>query len=400
MLVSGGLTIAATRVASHAPAGLGLAIVLGVALALRLLALSWDPILSSDIYRYVWDGWVQGAGINPYRYVPADAALAALRDGAIFPNINRADYAITAYPPVAQFFFYAVTRVGASITAMRLAFVGCEAVTLWLLIDLLRRLDKPVTLAVAYAWHPLAVWEIANSGHVEALMVMLVMLGTWLLVRHRRIVAGVAIALATLVKPYAIVALPACWRPWDWRLPLAVIGTVVACYLPYWGVGKGAFGFLLTGYLTEEGLQGGDGFWLVFVARALFGNLPGLMLLYLALATAVLGVLAVRICFTTDDTPERTIRNVALLLMAGLFFLTPNYPWYFLVVVPFIPIGGGAPAWALSLGAILLNLLYPDYEARFLLWKGVIVVGFLVAVIATMQPALPTRLHGALRWKR
>jgi alpha-1,6-mannosyltransferase len=230
--------------------------------------------------------------------------------------------------------------------------------------------------------------------------VMLVMLGTWLLVRHRRIVAGVAIALATLVKPYAIVALPACWRPWDWRLPLAVIGTVVACYLPYWGVGKDVFGFLLTGYLTEEGLQGGDGFWLVFVARTLFGNVSGLMPLYLALAAAVLGYFALRVCFTPDDTPERTIRNVALLLMAGLFFLTPNYPWYFLVVVPFIPIGGGAPAWALSLGAILLNLLYPDYEARFLVWKGVIVIGFIVAVTATMQPTLLARLEGTLRWKR
>jgi hypothetical protein len=247
----------------------------------------------------------------------------------------------------------------------------------------------------------LAVWEIANSGHVDALMVTLVMLGVWLMVRHRRIAAGLAIAFAALVKPYALVAMPACWRPWDWRLPLVVIVAMAACYLPYIGAGKGVFGFLLTGYLYEEGFQGGEGFWLVHAARTLVGNLPVLLPLYLALAAATLGVLALRASFTTDQSPERMTRDVAALLMAGLFFLSPNYPWYFLVVIPFIPIGGGAPAWALSLGAILLNLLYPDYDARFLLWKGVISGAFLIAVLAAfIREPLSFQRPEALRWTR
>ena len=62
------------------------------------------------------------------RYVPADPALAALRDAAIYPNINRADYAVTAYPPVAQMFFLAVTRISETLTMMRLAMVACEIV--------------------------------------------------------------------------------------------------------------------------------------------------------------------------------------------------------------------------------------------------------------------------------
>ena len=44
--------------------------VLAVAVVLRALPLSVPPFLSSDIYRYVWDGRVQAAGINPYRHVP------------------------------------------------------------------------------------------------------------------------------------------------------------------------------------------------------------------------------------------------------------------------------------------------------------------------------------------
>ena len=107
-----------------------------------------------------------------------------------------------------------------TLTAMRLAMVACEIVDR-------RGPDRsaappcicPATAVVAYAWHPLAIWEIANNGHVEALMVALMMLGVWLLVRAQRVAGAFAVALAVLVKPYAVFVLPAFWRRWDWRVP-------------------------------------------------------------------------------------------------------------------------------------------------------------------------------------
>jgi len=76
------------------------ATILIVAAAMRLLLLPGVPI-STDIFRYIWDGRVQGAGINPYLFIPADATLSGLRDAAIFPYINRAQAAPTIYPPAA-----------------------------------------------------------------------------------------------------------------------------------------------------------------------------------------------------------------------------------------------------------------------------------------------------------
>src|SRR5215213_2751025 len=249
VVTSGLLTIAARQISAAVPARMGLIVVLGFALAMRLLLVGEEPFLSTDLYRYIWDGRVQGAGINPYEYVPADPALALLRDAAIFPHINRADYAVTAYPPVAEMFFFAVTRISESIVAMRLAMAACEIAIIALLTDLLRRLDLPVVAIVAYAWHPLAIWEIANNGHVEALMVALMLSGVWLLVRSRHLMGAVAVTLAALVKPYAVFVLPAFWRRFDWRVALAVIVTIALCYLPYLGAGTGVFGFLTSGYL-------------------------------------------------------------------------------------------------------------------------------------------------------
>src|ERR1700677_75014 len=111
--------------------------VLGVAIVLRALLLIPPPILSTDIYRYVWDGRVQAADINPYRYIPADPALASLRDPVVYPQINRADYARTIYPPLAEAVFAAVGRISDSVTAMRLAILGFEAVGIICLLRLL-----------------------------------------------------------------------------------------------------------------------------------------------------------------------------------------------------------------------------------------------------------------------
>ncbi len=112
-------------------------IIVGIALVMRAALLPALPFLSSDIYRYVWDGQVQAAGINPYRYLPVDPALAHLRDPAVFPWINRATYALTIYPPAAQAVFALVGMLTPTVFGMKLAMVGFEALALLCLLGLL-----------------------------------------------------------------------------------------------------------------------------------------------------------------------------------------------------------------------------------------------------------------------
>ena len=105
-------------VVATAPSGgrRALATVLLLAGAMRVVTVLPPPLQSTDAYRYVWDGRVQAAGINPYRYLPAAMELQELRDagvgaGAVYPNINRADTAPTIYPPFAQATFATVAQV-------------------------------------------------------------------------------------------------------------------------------------------------------------------------------------------------------------------------------------------------------------------------------------------------
>jgi hypothetical protein len=379
LAASGLVTIYAMRCAANVPARTGLLIVLGFALAMRLALVGINPLMSTDIYRYVWDGRVQAAGINPYLYVPADPALAALRDAAIYPFINRADYAVTGYPPLAEMFFLVATRVSESLTGMRLAMVACEAVIVVVLIALLRRLGRPDAAIVAYAWHPLAVFEIANNGHVEALMVALMMLGVWLVICARRVAGAFVVGLAVVVKPYAVFVLPAFWRPWDWRAPLAVIAAIVICYLPYLGAGKGVLGFLGGGYLSEEGLLSGEGIWPIMLVQRAFGTVPGLAAVYAIAAAVTMTALGIVISLRRERSPEQRVGDIVLLLTAGLFLLSPNYAWYWLALVPFLALGAGAPVWALTLAAFFLYrpLFLPEND---LIWKSLAMLPFLVAL--------------------
>ncbi len=402
-VTSGVTAFVAANLARTAPIREGLGIVLVLAVAMRVSVAFIDPILSTDVYRYVWDGRVQAAGINPYSFVPADPALSVLRDAAIFSNINRADFAVTIYPPVAQAFFYLVTRLGENITVMRLALIACEIVTIAVVIDLLRRFDRPVTMVAAYAWHPLPIWEIANNGHVDALMIALAMAGLWLFIRMRPLASAVAIALGMLVKPYLVLMMPALWRPWDWRVPLTMISTIAICYLPYLGVGAGVLGYLGSGYLDEEDIADGDGFWLVHLANSVWDEeVPELVIIYLGAALAILGWLAVRAAWRSDRSPETTIRHVVGLLLAGLFLLSPNYSWYFLILVPFLPIVGGAPAWTFTIGAFLLyQECWCDDQPDMLVWKTALNLAFLIAASFPIARSIAAsgRLPSMLGWK-
>jgi alpha-1,6-mannosyltransferase len=388
---AGLLTIGATYFAERAPPERALWLILGLAIVLRAYVLLFDPLLSSDIYRYVWDGRVQAAGINPYRYFPADEALAFLRDGTIFPHINRADTAVTIYPPVAQFFFLIVTRIGESVTVMRLALLGCEAVTVTMIALLLQRMNRPVTRVIAYLWHPLPLWEIANSGHVDALMVALMLLGLWVALTGHALRGAVLVAFSVLVKPYVAPVLAGIWRPWDPRMPLVVIAAAALCYLPYLSVGWGVFGFLTKGYLTEEGISAGYELWPLSLWRLVFGEHRGDVVGYAVLAALVLLFKGFSVARSSHRTIASSLGDINMLLLLTLLLVSPNYPWYFLVITPFVALCGSAPTWFVSIGALLLSeqldwdFYIPRMVTKSILFGGLLLAWAVVAWRGRMQ---------------
>src|SRR5262249_21000595 len=185
--------------AEGAGSGRALATILIVGIAMRCLLLPGTPV-STDLFRYVWDGRVQAAGFNPYLYIPSDAALSGLRDSAIYPNMNRADYAPGIYPPTAQFVFYLITRISEAPIAMKAAMVAFEGLAVWAMLQLLALRGLPRSRILLYAWHPLPLWEFARSGHVDIVAIAFLLLAFLATERRSPILAGVALGAGALVK--------------------------------------------------------------------------------------------------------------------------------------------------------------------------------------------------------
>ena len=312
-------------------------VVLGIAaiaVLMRIPVVLSPPYLSTDVYRYVWDGRVIAAGINPYRYVPADLHLESLRDPDIFPNINRAGAAVTIYPPLAEVIFLAVTRVSESVTAMKAAMVGFEIITFVLLVLLLAAEGLPAGRVAAYAWHPLALWEFAGSGHIDAALIALIVAALWAAQRRRGGFTGLFLAGATLTKLYPAVLLPAFYRRWGWAMPLVFGTAIIIGYLPFIGVGWRVFGFL-PGYAGEEGFDaGGAGFYLLSLLR----HLPPLAALsgqaYVIGAVALLVALAAVIVLTRDNI-RAPFAAATVLATTFTILVSPHYPWYFAWLIVF-----------------------------------------------------------------
>ena len=331
-----------------------LAVVFIAAVLARAIALPAPAILSTDVARYVWDGRVQAAGVNPYRYVPADPQLEGLRDKAIYPNINRADYAVTIYPPVAEMIFLLVTRVSETFTMMRLVMVGFEAVTVLALLALLDHDGRPAARVLIYAWHPLPIWEFAGTGHVDAAAIALMTLTMLAAARDRLALTGVALAAGTLIKPFVLLVAPALWRRWDWRLPAAFIVTSAACYLPYLSVGAGALGYLGGGYQDEQGYLDGKGFFLIALLRHLGVPAPG-GLAFAIFAAVVLAAVALAVAFRAK-THEPDPAIFLPLAAAAVVLVSPHYAWYFAFLLPLLTRAPYAPLIYVTLASFIFYL--------------------------------------------
>ena len=386
-----GALYAGAVVLARRPVRHGLVIVLVCAAAMRALTFAAPPLLSTDIYRYVWDGRVQAAGINPYLHVPADPALEALRDhgegaAAVYPNINRAEFAPTIYPPAAQALFALVGLTWSSVWGMKFAMLGFDALAIGAALLLLRAARRPAVAVLIYAWNPLPVWEFAGAGHIDAAAVAFSGLAILAAVWRRPALAGAALSVGVLCKLLPAALFPALWRRWDWRTPLAAGAVIVAFYAWYAGAGWRVLGYL-PGYADEEGLAGRGAFLLRVLATV--GPVPGWAGTAYAAAAAVTLLLlaawvALRAPFPAGPADRAMVvcRDALLLGTATMVLLSPHYPWYLAgLALPAVLVPASSVLW-LTLAA---PVLYLDRKHDQVVWSAIVFVPFAVLLVRDLR---------------
>ena len=313
-------------------------IVFGLALSAlwHFQFLRMPPGLDDDIHRYVWDGRVQRLGYNPYIVVPSDPALASLHTSET-RTLNNPGVP-SPYPAGAQLFFRAVTTIHESTFALKVAFVVCDLAIVFVLLDVLRCTRQGEHWVLAYAWHPLLAIEVAGSGHVDIVGVLLLLVSAAALLRRWRAVAAMAFGLAVAVKLLPIVLLPLYWkrvRIRDGALVAIVLGLL---YVPFLNHGRIPIGSLGP-----------------YVQRFRFND-PVFATLERVAAPQVVAGLAVLVGFLIAiwmrrKSAEGSAEAFAWPMAASLFCAPVVYPWYLLWMLPFLRSTSTLPilVWTLSI---------------------------------------------------
>ena len=350
-VAGGAYALAATWVVRRPPTSrTALAAIIGAAVVFRLVLLPTPPSLSTDVYRYLWDGRLQAAGVSPYAFPPDAPALAAYRDTVVYPRLNHRAWR-TVYPPGAQLIFATMARLApASVLAFKALIVAADLATLLCLVGWLGALGQPRAWVLLYAWHPLVVVELAGTGHLDAVVLLTSVLALWAATRGREGWAGAWVGLGTLVKLYPLLLLPAVWQRRPGRALVACLAVVGAGYAVYAREGWAVLGSLPR-FLAEEEFNGTLRVALEWLAGP-FGE-PGRLAVRAAPLIALAGLAAAVGWAGRPVPPARR----AFWLVAAYLVATPSlFPWYALWLVPILAVAPRWP-WLWLTGAVALTYL-------------------------------------------
>ncbi len=385
-------------------------------IGLQAVAVSVPRAFSNDLYRYMWDGKVQAAGIDPYQYVPTATQLTGLRNEFLFhpgaqycvspgyvgshpaaeltagcTRINRPTVP-TIYPPVAEAYFLGVYYLhpadDSSLPIQAATAAVAVLVTVLLLVGL-GRLGRDVRMAALWSWCPTVVLEAGNSAHVDVLAVAITAAAVLALATarttRRTIAGGILLGLAIATKLTPVLAVPALFARGDdsasprgdsippdppgrppregmrrrwFTVAVVASSAFIAVYIPHViRVGTKVVGFL-PGYLQQENYTTGSRYGII----GLFIIGP------LATVVALLILAAVAFAVLQFSHPDRPWTGALVMTAAALAVATPHYQWYSLLLVMLVALDG-RPEW-LAFAAGGYYAAYPALGARYFLpWR-------------------------------
>ncbi len=394
--------------------------VLFIALAARVVVCGTSPVLSDDIWRYIHDGAVLGGGENPYAAAPDDLAESQVPMPQLLDRMNNTSL-VTIYQPTSQVVFAGLDRVWEWLPSglqrldpnhdkvFRLGFVLFDMAVIGLILFQLRVMGRSVWWAVGYAWHPLAISEVAGSGHQDVIGIAFLLLALVLAVkllksgegpgegpgeepgegealnRKRMVIAvwaGVAFGLAVGVKPVVLpIALVLAWVLRDrpkivaWSAGATVLtGGVI--YLPFVLMDGGVSGMVETmRTFVDKWAFNGSAYDLV--TNYVVGK-PWVD--YLTMAV-LLGVIVLSLSKKFTGRPPDAIRTAGAFLLASLLVSSTVHPWYLLWALALLPICFSPALWVLSLTVVASYAahLNPDYRV-----PGWVVIGEYLPVYAVL----------------
>ncbi len=180
-----------------------------IAILARLFLLPMYP--GDDIWRYLWEGYIQNLGFSPYEFPPHAEELIPYQT-LWWSKMNHLG-ASAIYPPLTQFGFRILATLSMSVLLFKLAFVLADLTICGLLS---RRFGYAQTLI--YGWNPLILYSFAGGGHYDSWFILPLVAAGLVCTRSRWSLSAVFIGLSIAIK----------W------MSLPILGLFGTLHIPRW----------------------------------------------------------------------------------------------------------------------------------------------------------------------
>lgn len=188
-----------------------------ISIVARLVLFFGLPNLSDDFYRFIWDGWLLDAGINPFQHIPEYYTTQLTKvnglTNELYQLLNSKAY-FTVYPPISQLIFWLSVKLNptssifGSVIIIRSIILLFEIGSLYLIYKILELRKKPFSQLSIYALNPLVILELTGNLHFEGIMLFFLLLSIYLFYRGKNTPSAIAIAASIAAKLTPLMLLP------------------------------------------------------------------------------------------------------------------------------------------------------------------------------------------------
>ena len=220
------------------------------AVLFRLIFLFSLPTLSQDFYRFIWDGRLILAGLNPYLYTPNELIVSSPE---LFSEMNTlhngmgrlsAKY-FSNYPPIHQIPFILASlifkkSIFGSVVVIRIILIIADLGILIYTKKLLKKLKLPTRSVYWFILNPLVIIELTGNLHFEGLMLCFFIMALYFIHSKKWHMASIAMASSIAVKLIPILSLPLVVNKLGWKKSIVFYITtgcvIVILFLPFFSL--------------------------------------------------------------------------------------------------------------------------------------------------------------------
>lgn len=208
-----------------------------IAISAQLLSMLFEPNLSNDYYRFLWDGEMTWNNINPFDYKPNEVIGQPFLKGNEYlhsiykgmSELSRRNY--SCYPTINQSYFIAATSFSSSIPVntflLKLLILFTEVVGAFYLYKIFKVLNIPTNRLWILFLNPLWIIECTGNTHFEGVMISFLFIAFYYIIQNKTVIGASWFAIAVQIKLLPLMFIPFFLRYLGWTKMIVFFAVII-----------------------------------------------------------------------------------------------------------------------------------------------------------------------------